>query len=115
MVAPKDIVANEMRKLMVSSFDKIKGTCKQAEFILNIQEDGIYREIDLCIGFCHFLKVPSLVFPDIAEDCILGQCLTVSRAETSKKKKKKKIEGKIGAEMIFSILMLLSFHSNLLV
>ena len=113
MVAPKDIVANEMRKLMVSSFDKIKGTCKQAEFILNIQEDGIYREIDLCIGFCHFLKVPSLVFPDIAEDCILGQCLTVSRAETSKKKKK--IEGKIGVEMIFSILMLLSFHSNLLV
>ena len=75
---------------MVSGFDKIKGTCKLAEFILNIQEDGIYREIDLCISFCHFLKVSSIVFPDIAEDCILGQCLTVSRAETSKKKKKKK-------------------------
>ena len=90
MVAPKDIVANEMWKLMVSGFDKFKGACKQAGFILNIQEDGIYRDINLCIGFCHFLKVPSLVFPDIAEDCILGQCLTVSRAETSKKKKKKK-------------------------
>ena len=36
-------------------------------------------------GFCHFLKVPSLVFPDIVQDCSLGQCLTTSRAEPSKK------------------------------
>ena len=48
-------------------------------------------------GFWHFLKVPSLVFPDIAQDCSLGQCLTASRA------------------VIFSILMLLSVHSKLLV
>ena len=37
-------------------------------------------------GFCHFLKVTSLVFLDIAQDCSLGQSLTSSRAETSKKK-----------------------------
>ena len=30
------------------------------------------------------------IFLDIAQDCSLGQCLTSSRAETSKKKKKKK-------------------------
>ena len=41
------------------------------------------------------------IFLDIAQDCSLGQCLTSSRAETSKKKKKKKS----GAKMIFSILM----------
>ena len=35
------------------------------------------------LGFCHFLKVASLVFLDIAKDCSLGQCLTSSRAETS--------------------------------
>ena len=35
-------------------------------------------------GFSHFLKVPSLVFPDIAQDCSLGQCLIAIRAETSK-------------------------------
>ena len=40
------------------------------------------------------------IFLDIAQDCSLGQCLTSSRAETSKKKKKKN-----GAKMIFSILM----------
>ena len=40
------------------------------------------------------------IFLDIAQDCSLGQCLTSSRAETSKKKKKKS-----GAKMIFSILM----------
>ena len=27
------------------------------------------------LGFCHFLKVASLVFLDIAQDCNLGQCL----------------------------------------
>ena len=43
------------------------------------------------------------IFLDIAQDCSLGQCLTSSRAETSKKKKKKK--KKNGAKMIFSILM----------
>ena len=36
-------------------------------------------------GFCNFLKVALLVFIDIAQDCSLGQCLTSSRAETSKK------------------------------
>ena len=50
----------------------------------------------------------SLVFLDIAQNCSLGQCLTSSRATTSKKKKKV-----VGAEMIFSILMSLSVHSNL--
>ena len=55
-------------------------------------------------GFCYFLKVASLVFLDIAQNCILGQCLTSSRAETSKK-----IVAEIGTEMIFSILMLSNF------
>ena len=41
-------------------------------------------------GFCHFFKVASSLFLDIAQDCSFGQCLTSSRAETSKKKKKKK-------------------------
>ena len=36
-------------------------------------------------GFCCFLKVESLVFLDIAQGCSLQQCLTSSRAETSKK------------------------------
>ena len=35
-------------------------------------------------GFCHFLKVTSLVFLDIAQGYSLGQCQTSSRAETSK-------------------------------
>ena len=39
-------------------------------------------------SFCHFLEVASLVFLDIAQDYSLGQYLTSSRAETSKKKKK---------------------------
>ena len=71
---------------------------------------------------CFFLRLPfsfktvSLVFLDIAQDCSLGQCLRSSRAETSKKKKKKKkIVARIGAEMILSILILLSVLSNLLV
>ena len=55
------------------------------------------------ISFCHFLKVVSLVFLDILQDCSLGQCLTSSRAETSKKPKK--LVAQIGAKMIFSILM----------
>ena len=38
-----------------------------------------------------FLKVASLVFLDIAQDFSLGQCLISNRAETSKKKKKKKM------------------------
>ena len=37
--------------------------------------------------FCHFLKVASLVFLDIAQSCSLEQCLTSSRTETSKEKK----------------------------
>ena len=36
-------------------------------------------------AFCHVLKVAPLVFPDIAQDSSLGQYLTSSRAETSKK------------------------------
>ena len=35
--------------------------------------------------FCYFLKVASLVFLDVAQDCSYGQCLTSNRAETSKK------------------------------
>ena len=60
-------------------------------------------------GFCHFCKVP-LVFPDIAQDCSLGQFLTASRTETSKKDF---FWPKL-TEMIYSILMLLSVLSNLL-
>ena len=41
-------------------------------------------------GFCHFPKVASLVFLEIAQDCSLGQCLISSKAGTSKKKKKQK-------------------------
>ena len=37
--------------------------------------------------FCHFLKVASLVFLGIAQNCSLEQCLTSRRAETSKEKK----------------------------
>ena len=36
-------------------------------------------------NFRHFLKVASLVFLDIAEDCNVGECLISSIAETSKK------------------------------
>ena len=56
---------------------------------------------NLGLDLYHFLKVPSLVFPDIAQDCSLGQCLTASRDEASKKI----VLAKIGVEMIFSILM----------
>ena len=35
--------------------------------------------------FCYFLKFQSLVFLDIAQDLSLGQCLTYSRPETSKR------------------------------
>ena len=63
------------------------------------------------MGFWHFLKVASLVFLDIAEDCSLGQCLTFSRAETSEIFEKK-IEAQIGAEMIISIQMSWSIHLN---
>ena len=62
-------------------------------------------------GFCDVLKVASLVFLDIAQDCSLGQCLTSSRAETSKIF----FEAQIVVEMIFSILMSWSIHSDLLV
>ena len=51
--------------------------------------------------FCHFLKVASLDFLDIAQDCSLGLCLTTARAGTSKKS----FVAEIGSEMIFSILM----------
>ena len=61
-------------------------------------------------GFCHFLEVVSLVSLDIAQDCSLGQCLTSIRAKTSKK-----FGAQIGVKMIFSILMLSSIHSKVLV
>ena len=61
-------------------------------------------------GFCHFLEVASLVSLDIAQDCSLGQCLTSIRAKTSKK-----FVAQIGVKMIFSILMLSSIHSKVLV
>ena len=61
--------------------------------------------------FCHFLKIALLYSFDIAQDCSLEQCLTSSRAEISRKN----FVAKIGAEIIFSILILLSIHSNLLV
>ena len=61
--------------------------------------------------FCHFLKILSLVFPNIVQDCSLRECLTASRVETSKKK----ILAKIVVKIIFSVLMLSSVHSNLLV
>ena len=43
----------------------------------------------------------SLVFLDIAQNCSLGQCLTSSRAKTSKKKKKKKKKSGWGRNDIF--------------
>ena len=52
-------------------------------------------------SFCHFLKVASLVFLDIAQDCSLGP-------------PKKTFVAQIGVKMIFSILMLSSAHLNLL-
>ena len=36
-----------MWKCILRDFDKIKGICKQADFILNIQEDDIHKEIDI--------------------------------------------------------------------
>ena len=47
MAAPKGIVSNEMWKCILRGFDKIEGICKQADFILNLQEDDIYKEIDI--------------------------------------------------------------------
>ena len=60
--------------------------------------------------FCHFFKFGSLVFLDITQDFSLGQCVASSRAETSNKN----FVAQIGAEMIFSILISSSVHSNLL-
>ena len=59
------------------------------------------------LAFCHFFKFGSLVFLDIAQDCSWVQSLSSSR--------KKNFVTQIGAKMIFSILMLLRVHSNLLV
>ena len=53
-----------------------------------------FRGPRLGLGFSHFLKVASLYFLDIAQDCSLGQCLTSSRAETSKKNLGLKLESK---------------------
>ena len=46
---------------------------------------GKASKLSLKLVFCDFLKVALLVFFDIAQDCSLGQCLTSSRAKTSKK------------------------------
>ena len=62
-------------------------------------------------GFCPYLKFVSLVFLNIAQDCSLGQWLTSSRVESSKNN----IVTQIVGEMIFSVLMSSSIHSNLLV
>ena len=62
------------------------------------------------VGFCHFLQVASLIFLDVVQDCSLGQCLTSSRAETVKEEMTQ-----TEAKMIFSVLMLSSIHSDLLV
>ena len=61
--------------------------------------------------FCCFLKCGSLVFLNISQDCSLRQCLTSSRVKTSRTK----FCGPNLGQIIFSILMLLSIHSNLLV
>ena len=61
-------------------------------------------------GFCHFIRVESLYFLEIAHSCRLGQCLTTSWARTSKRN----FVAEIGAEMIFSILMSSTIHSNVL-
>ena len=72
-------------------------------------------------SFRHSFKFASSVFYDIAQDSSLGQCVPPSRAEISKKKKKRFVaqirawQAQIGTEMIFSILILSSFQSNLLV
>ena len=70
--------------------------CDSVEHCLTTSRGKIYEKkigsakLGPKLGFLHFLKVASLVFLDIAQDCCLGQCLTSSRAETSKKKNKKK-------------------------
>ena len=58
------------------------------------------------LGFLPFSQGCFYTFLDIAQDSSLGQCLTSSRAETSKK-----IVAQIGVEMIYFILML-SVHAN---
>ena len=65
-------------------------------------------------GFLPFSQscIIRLVFLDIAQDCSLGQCLSSSKAEITKKKKKNLSRN---SEMIFSILMLSIIHSDLLV
>ena len=37
------------------------------------------------LGFLPFVRVVSIIFLDVGQDCSFGQCLTFSRAETSKK------------------------------
>ena len=62
-------------------------------------------------GFCNFLNFASLIFLSVVQDCSLGQYLKSSRTENSKEK----FMVQMGAEVIFSVLMLLCFQSNLLV
>ena len=52
----------------------------------------------------NFLKFALLVFHDIAQDCSLGQCLTPSRAETSKKKNVVQIRAKMRFSSIFLVI-----------
>ena len=47
MIAPKGVVSNEMWKCISRGFNKIEGICIQADFVLNIQENDIYKEINI--------------------------------------------------------------------
>ena len=47
MIATKGVVSNEMWKCISRGFNKIEGICIQADFVLNIQENDIYKEIHI--------------------------------------------------------------------
>ena len=69
---------------------------------------GAHMGFEIRGVFCHSLRFASLVFLDIAQDCSLGPCLTSIKTKTFKKI----YCGQNRAEMIFSILMSSSVHSN---
>ena len=74
-------------------------------------------KLDLKLGFLPFSQVASLVILDIAQGCSLGQCLTSSRVETSKKKNKKNKKNRNpnwGRNDLFYS-NVIDIHSNLLV
>ena len=62
------------------------------------------------LGFLPSFRVASLYFLDIAQDCRLGQCLTSNRINLQKH-----FVVEIGTEMIFSIVLSSSVHSNVFV